>query len=211
MTHEEFEGRLGQSVSHETFQLLTCYVATLLKWSDRINLIARSTVPDVWGRHIIDSAQLYPIARAQGLAGKWLDLGSGGGLPALVLAILDRPNGWISSLTLIESDKRKATFLRLVSRELGLTLEVRDERIEEVQAQEADVITARAFAPLPKLLDLASRHLAKDGKILLLKGSQAETEVQEARKHWHFVGETFESRTQTDARILLIDGLKSNA
>jgi 16S rRNA (guanine527-N7)-methyltransferase len=211
MTHEEFEGRLAQSVSHETFQLLTCYVATLLKWSDRINLIARSTVPDVWHRHIIDSAQLYPIARAQGLAGKWLDLGSGGGLPALVLAILDRPNGWISSSTLIESDKRKATFLRLVSRELGLTLQVRDERIEEVQAQEADVITARAFAPLPKLLDLASRHLALNGKILLLKGSQAETEVQEARKHWHFVGQTFESRTQTDARILLIDGLKRNA
>ena len=203
MTPEEFEARTGQSVSHETLAKLERYVALLVKWTSKINLISASTIPQIWDRHILDSAQLFWRIPA-GTATKWVDFGSGGGLPAVVLAILAQ--GGLRPV-LMESDLRKATFLRQVASELSLGFTVLTDRIETAPPQGATLITARAFAPLNKLLPMAARHLQPEGRLLLLKGAKAEQEIAEARQIWDFTCAESQSITQPEARILQIDGL----
>lgn len=193
-------------VSRETIRRLQVYVALLEKWNPKINLVSSSTLSDVWARHIMDSAQL--LAHAPVDARTWVDLGSGGGFPGAVIAILAVERRPDLSVTLIEADQRKAAFLRTVGREAGVTMKVIAARIEEVDPLMADVVSARALAPLTSLLDHAARHSAPGGVALFLKGARAEQEVQTALEAWRFGCEMYPSKTDKDAVILKIGGIE---
>lgn len=194
-------------VSRETLENLRFYQGELIKWSARINLVAKSTVEDAWQRHIIDSAQLSKFRDPKD--GRWTDFGSGGGLPGIVLAILAKEEAPSMEFCLIESDQRKSAFLRKMTAGIQLNCKVIAQRIEQIPSTKADVITARAFAPLPKLLDLALPHLNPAGRLVLLKGRSAEQELQDAEKTWDFAVETFPSLTDSEAKILEIKNIVS--
>ncbi len=198
--HETTLNRLG--VSRETYEHLAAYVALIEKWSPKINLISRASLNDIWQRHIVDSVQIATI-HAQNPA-SWGDLGSGGGLPGIVAAILN-PS---TSTTLIESDLRKATFLRTCIHTLDLNAHAISERIETAPPLGADVISARALAPLPKLLGYVDRHLSPDGTAILPKGKNFEQELAEARKTWSFDCTLIPSITDPGATILRIEGIR---
>ncbi|QDL93603.1 16S rRNA (guanine(527)-N(7))-methyltransferase RsmG [Paroceanicella profunda] len=189
-------------VSRETLAALEAYAALIRKWSPKINLVAASTLTDIWSRHFSDSAQIFRHG-PQG-ARSWLDLGSGGGLPGLVVAILAREAMPELVVTLVESDVRKCVFLREVIRQLGLSVPVKTMRIEALPAGQYDVISARALAALPALLAYAEPLLAPGGKCLFLKGEKVESELTLAAADWHIEVEQIESLTDPNARILSI-------
>lgn len=190
------------NVSRETLARLEQFAELLGKWNARINLVAPSTIPDLWSRHIQDSAQIYTHAPAD--AQHWVDLGSGGGLPGLVCAILAHEERPECRFTLIESDKRKSAFLMTAIRELGLSARVLSERAEHAEPQAADVVSARALAPLPALLALVARHVAENGTALLPKGKNHSAELAAARREWHFEHDAIESQTDPLARVLIL-------
>lgn len=186
-------------VSRETLDMLSAYHDLLLKWSPKINLVSKSGLNDLWDRHIWDSVQIFPIARD---FNKWVDIGSGGGLPGLIIAILSREYSPASNILLIESDMRKSAFLRTVIRELELKASVIVSRIEVADSVQADVLSARALANLSTLLPFAQRHLKQDGQALFSKGETWEKEVMEARKSWSFDLVPHTSKTNPNAAIL---------
>lgn len=189
------------NVSRETLEMLEIYADLLKSWNRKINLVSPNTLDDLWDRHFLDSAQL--MAHGKG-ADHWVDLGSGGGFPGAVVAIIA---GSATRTTLIESDQRKAAFLRTVAREtVGFTVLAR--RIEEAPPQAADVVSARALAPLPRLLDYVDRHLAPGGRAILPKGRKAPEEIREALEHRRFDCETYPSQTDPDAVILTLGEIK---
>lgn len=203
MNHEEFQREVD--VSRETFERLEAYVALMKKWNTAINLVSPNTISEIWTRHILDSAQIYGLAPDNPYI--WCDLGSGGGLPALVVAIMAKEANPDLTVTCIESDLRKATFLRTVARELALNLSVRSERIENAKPQSADVLSARALAPLDALCGFAMRHLKPDGVAIFPKGENYRQELQEALENWTFHLDTYPSKTHPNAVILKIEGL----
>ncbi|MCA3626462.1 MAG: 16S rRNA (guanine(527)-N(7))-methyltransferase RsmG [Methylobacterium sp.] len=191
-------------VSRETLERLEAYVALLTQWQETTNLVAPSTIGQIWSRHILDSAQLFALAPN---ARTWIDLGSGGGLPGLVLACQLKEVG--GSIDLVESNTRKAAFLRHVATQLALPAQVHGDRIEAVLPRLAtpDIVTARALAPLAKLIG-HSKQLLKSGAIgLFPKGREYAAELTDAGKHWHFSHELHASRTEPEARIIRITGL----
>jgi len=191
-------------VSRETLDALHRYGDLLRKWTSRINLVSPSTLPDLMTRHVWDSAQIYVQA-----PGKWVDFGSGGGLPGIVIAILRKAQTGNPKTYLIESDQRKATFLRTCIRELDLNAEVVAKRIEETEPQNAAVLSARALAPLSDLLALATNHLHPDGFCLFQKGASWEKEVEQARNVWHFALDVQPSKTDAQAAVLKIQDIRS--
>lgn len=193
-------------VSRETLQRLHALQEIVTRWTARINLIAPSTLGDMWNRHIRDSAQLVDMVGVTPRS--WADLGAGGGFPGLVIATIGAERWPGMSVTLVESDQRKATFLRLAARELGLSLAVRDERIEDVAPLGSHVISARALAPLPQLLGLAARHLSADGVALFPKGRSHAEEIDAARKEWRFSLAILPSVTEVGGRILRIERIE---
>ncbi|MEL7211246.1 MAG: 16S rRNA (guanine(527)-N(7))-methyltransferase RsmG [Pseudomonadota bacterium] len=192
----------GVNVSRETTEALQEFSADLLKWTKRINLIAPSTHDDIWARHIEDSAQLWPLRSEN--SEKWCDIGSGGGLPGLVLAILSKGEGADTAFTFIESDTRKCAFLTTMIAKFALHATVKAQRIEDAAPVEADIVSARALAPLEKLLELATRHATPEGTFLLQKGAQFQNEIDAARDSWHFKYESIQSQTHPDAVVLKI-------
>ena len=197
----------GIDVSRETISNLEAFADLTSKWTPKINLIAKATVPDIWDRHIVDSAQLYRLAPKNFRT--WVDLGSGGGFPGIVMAIIAKEKQAGAKFTLIESDQRKSTFLRAAARELSLPVTVLSQRIEVAASQGADVVSARALASLSSLLPLALRHLSDDGLCLLHKGRQATQEIADATAEWSFELEDFASITDPEARLLAIQRIKS--
>lgn len=189
------------NVSRETLDKLKAFVALVEKWTVKINLISKASIPHIWNRHIVDSAQLFELAPKQG---HWVDIGSGGGFPGVVLAILASENPDPLRFTLVESDQRKCAFLRTASRELDLGVTVRSERIESIEPLKADILTARALADLSDLLGFADRHLLPTGLALFPKGAQWKKEDREARKLWSYDCEPVKSKTSADAAILSI-------
>ena len=184
-------------VSRETIEMLDLYAERLKQWNSKINLVSPKSLPDLWTRHFFDSAQLAGFADG---ATSWGDLGSGGGFPGAVIAIL---RGASKNTVLVEADQRKAAFLRTVSRETT-GFQVVNARIEETPPLDADVISARALAPLPLLLELIARHLKPEVRAILLKGKNAPHEVRDALEHWRFDCETYPSKTDPEAVILSI-------
>lgn len=192
----------GLDLPPATLERLAALEALVRRWTGRINLVAPSTLPDLWTRHIADSVQLWPLAPKG--AATWADLGSGGGFPGLVIAALAAEAG-APRVTLIESDQRKCAFLRTAIRELTLPAAVIDARAESAPPQGADVVSARALAPLPALLPLVVRHLAPGGTALLPKGRDAAAEVEAAHgQGWRFALEAVPSRTDPSGRVLLV-------
>lgn len=193
------------NVSRETAEKLRTYAALLRKWNDRINLIAPSTVADLENRHIADCLQLARLARPT--AGLWADLGSGGGLPGIVIAIASAETEAV--FVLVESDQRKCVFLRSVVRELELPdVQVENARIESLTTLGADYISARALAPLPRLVPYVRRHLKPDGQAWLMKGENWRTELTAAQLESRFKVQSFPSKTHSGAAILKLSGLQ---
>ena len=198
---------LGINVSRETLQRLETYAALLAKWQAKINLVGPATLPDLWRRHFLDSAQLIPIISfLPQLGGRNLvDLGSGAGFPGLVLAIM---TDW--RVHLIDSDQRKCAFLRQVALDCGVLdrVTIHAKRIEQVTGIPADVVTARACAPLGELLDLAEPFIGEKGTGLFLKGAQAEEELTQAQRHWTMRLDRRGSISDPAGVILIVSHLK---
>ncbi|MCY4007593.1 MAG: 16S rRNA (guanine(527)-N(7))-methyltransferase RsmG [Rhodobacteraceae bacterium] len=163
-----------KNVSRETFERLTVFESLLLRWNRHAGLIAESTIPQLWNRHFLDSAQLMSCAPK---ATHWLDIGSGAGFPGLVLAILAADNSLAPRFTLIESGSRKCEFLRRVIRETGVEVELLEMRCEDAEPQNADAVTARAVASLKALLTLAIPHVSHDGVMIFPKGRNRANEI----------------------------------
>jgi 16S rRNA (guanine527-N7)-methyltransferase len=190
---------------------LGIYAELVAKWQKAINLVAPNTLPALWERHFLDSAQLLEHAPKD--TARWLDLGSGGGFPGLVIAALSEAN-----VHLVESDQRKSAFLREAARAMGVSsVTVHVKRIETLDAATLhgimggapDVISARALAPLKDLIGLAHPLAGAATTYLFPKGRQAEDELTEARRYWTLpTAEMLPSRTDPAARILLLRGLE---
>lgn len=164
------------NVSRETIDKLETYLAVLVKWQPRINLVSSKTLANAWHRHILDSAQLATFLPESGA--HILDVGSGAGFPGLVLSIITG-----NQVTLVESDQRKAIFLQTVIRELGLTASVKNARIESIPPLGADIVTARALASVARLLILLDRQFHSVKRCLFLKGASLEEELTVLRSY----------------------------
>jgi 16S rRNA (guanine527-N7)-methyltransferase len=197
------------AVSRETLDRLATYEALLKTWQRTINLVAPSTLDDVWHRHFADSAQLVPLAPAD--AKIWVDVGSGAGFPGLVVAIMLAEKGECR-VSLVESDSRKAAFLGEVARKTGVAVEIVAQRIEKIATQDKfgpiDVLSARALAPLDKLLGLVAPMFSATTTALLLKGRDALLEIEEAQKCWSFDFALSPSLTDAEGRIAAIRNLQ---
>jgi 16S rRNA (guanine527-N7)-methyltransferase len=187
------------NVSRETHERLIAYCHLIEKWNKIINLVSKSSIDQIWQRHLLDSAQIYRFGAPSGL---WLDIGSGGGLPGIVMSILG------ADVVLVESDQRKATFLRETGRVLGLNLRVLNDRVTSISPMSAKTLSARALAPLTTLLDYAKYHLDESGVAVFSKGKSAAAEIDEARKAWRFECETNESLTDPLAAVLVIKDIR---
>jgi 16S rRNA (guanine527-N7)-methyltransferase len=197
-------------VSRETLARLDAFVELLLTWNAHTNLIGASTVPHLWTRHIADSLQLLDLAPD---ARVWVDLGSGAGFPGLVIAcaLADTPGAHVH---LVESIGKKATFLRDAARLTGAPVTVRAERIErfmEVFKGPADVVTARALAPLKTLLDQSVSLLTTGALGLFPKGQDVDAELTEATKYWNIKVNLAPSRTDAKGRVVVIQGMERRA
>ena len=185
MSGDDFEElkRVAGPVSRETFDRLRSFEQLFRKWNQRINLAAGSTEPDLWRRHILDSAQL---ARLEPSAMRWVDMGSGGGFPGLVMAFLLAERG--GSIDLIESNRRKTGFLQTAVGTFGLPARVVAQRIDASYplVHMPEVVTARALAPLPMLLELAEPWLTAGARALFHKGRDYRQEVEESAHRWRF-------------------------
>jgi 16S rRNA (guanine527-N7)-methyltransferase len=205
--HSELESVTGP-VSRETYERLIRFESLFRKWAGRINLAAPSTLPHLWSRHILDSAQLAKLAPG---ATRWLDLGSGGGFPGAVIAILlrDRPG---ATVDLVESNAKKAAFLKTALGELQAPARVHIARIEAFSGSEEgfEIVTARALAALPSLLELASPWLTGGATGLFHKGRDYRREVEESRDAWHFDLVEHASAVDPEGVILEISGLRRN-
>jgi 16S rRNA (guanine527-N7)-methyltransferase len=193
-------------VSRETMDRLSLYESLLRKWQKRINLVSNSTLEELWQRHILDSAQLAGLAPEGAL--RWADLGSGGGFPGLVIAILLRERPGLE-MHLVESDQRKCIFMREVIRETGAPATVYNERIEAFASGAGvfDVVSARALAPLPRLLDWAAPLFGPETLGLFLKGQGLQDELTQARKHWIFEADYSPSQSDPSGAVLSVRGL----
>lgn len=191
-------------VSRETLDRLQSYCELLVHWQKKTNLVAPSTLAGLWTRHILDSAQLLQLAPD---ARTWLDLGSGGGLPGLVLACQLVESG--GTIDLVESNGKKAAFLRHVVVTLQLPARVHADRLENVLPglQRPDVVTARALASLDDLIDFSKQLLKSGATGLFPKGRDHEVELTEALRRWHFSYRMHASRTDPEARIIEIRSL----
>jgi 16S rRNA (guanine527-N7)-methyltransferase len=188
-------------VSRETLERLTAYADLLRHWNAKINLIGRSTVAELWWRHMLDSAQLMPLLPSADIT--LVDMGSGAGFPGLVLAAMG-----IRQTHLIEGGQRKAAFLREAAAVLDAPVTVHACQTEDAPAIVADVITARALAPLPALLDLAARFTGPSTIHIYPKGQNVEGELTQTHKIWTMRLERFPSRTEPAASILRLSEVR---
>lgn len=193
-------------VSRETMSRLEAYEASLKKWNLKINLVARSTVNDIWERHFLDSAQVFSMLPAE--AATVYDFGSGAGFPGLVVSVLAKEKMPLLRVKLVESDLRKAAFLSAVARDLDLNVTVCAERVENLKGPRAEVVMARALAPLSDLLQMAFMHMSKDGQAMFLKGLRHLEELDTAMSMWDFDVEKKKSWTSPGSSLLIIKNLR---
>lgn len=189
------------NVSRETLERLQAYVAVLTAWNARINLVGRNTMGDIWRRHILDSAQLFPLlpVRTRIL----VDLGSGAGLPGLILAVMG-----VAEVHLVESDLRKVAFLREAVRVTGVNVSIHADRIEKVPAFFADAITARALAPLDQLVDISAKFRVPRTVSLFLKGATSHDELAVAQARWRMQSSVLPSRSDPSGTIVRLEAIE---
>ncbi|MEP4196279.1 MAG: 16S rRNA (guanine(527)-N(7))-methyltransferase RsmG [Aliishimia sp.] len=200
----EFPKSVG-NVSRETAEKLVHFVDLVKKWTPKVNLISKNSVADIWSRHIEDSIQ---IATLSPNPRRWIDIGSGGGFPGIIVATVLSEDKTPQKMTLIESDNRKCAFLRMAARELGLEVDVVAQRIENINGLAATTLSARALAPLNDLLAYADRHLQKEGTAIFPKGASWEKELKHASSQWSFQYEAITSKTDPSASILVIQSIE---
>ena len=193
-------------VSRETQQRLETFVALLLQWQQKTNLISPATIPNLWTRHVADSLQLIDLAPN---AKVWVDFGPGGGFPAIPVAcaLAERPGAQVH---LVESNGKKAAFLREAIRATGVPAVVQQKRIEDCGdsfGDKVDVVSARALAPLKILCDQAFPLIARGAVGLFPKGQDVAAELTEAAKYWRIEAETVPSRTSPEGCIVVVKGL----
>jgi 16S rRNA (guanine527-N7)-methyltransferase len=193
---EEFAAKTG--VSRETLARLRAYADLLTDWNARHNLVAKSTLPDLWQRHFWDSAQLAPLLPPD--AHTLADLGSGAGFPGLVLAAL-RPD---ISMTLHEATTKKCEFLRAAAVRMDIKVAVENARMEDLPKRAFDVVTARAVAPLPLLLKYAHNFFGPNSLCLFLKGQNVGSELTEATKYWNMKASLIPSLTDPSGAIVMV-------
>ncbi len=185
----------------EVLDRLAVHLELLDRWQRRINLVGASTLADPWRRHVLDSVQLLPHMPAPPC--RILDLGSGAGFPGLVLAVASGCH-----VDLVDSDARKCAFLREAARLAGADVAVHATRIEALSIAPADLVTARACAPLPRLLDLALPHLAAHGRCLFLKGRDLDAELTESMKTWMMRTRRIPSLSDPTGTLLLLEDIR---
>ena len=197
---KQFQQMTG--ANEETCIRLQLYSELLEKWHDKINLVSSKTMPDLWKRHMLDSAQLLPLLPRPECT--ILDFGSGAGFPGLVLAIMGKPH-----VTLVESDGRKCVFLAEAVRKtkVGSSVCVQNCRIEKLPNNKVDVVISRGLAPLEKLLILAERFLRSDSICLFLKGKQADEELTKSEKKWTMKTTRFQSQSDISGTILKLENV----
>ncbi|PIB26571.1 16S rRNA (guanine(527)-N(7))-methyltransferase RsmG [Amylibacter kogurei] len=193
------------NVSRETMEKLETYAALLEKWNPTINLVSKTTLDEKWQRHFLDSAQIW--LHVPETTTSWVDIGSGAGFPGLVLAIIAHEKRPDLNITLVESDARKCAFLRNTARAVGVNVQILTQRIETIENQKFDVVSARALASISQLLTFCDKILASNGNCLFLKGQGCDRELEEAQQSHSFTAETFQSVTQQEARIVKITGI----
>ena len=191
-----------QNVSRETYDKLCIYEKTLIKWQGSINLISKSTIHDIWVRHFLDSAQLYPIIKD--IEGNILDFGSGAGFPGLILAIMGH-----KKITLVESDQKKCTFLREVARLSETDVSILHSRIENLEFRKVDLVVSRALAPLSKLISYVESFVIKSPsnkkvwpKMLFLKGKSYKNEILELKRYKNLFFDEYPSLTDEQGKII---------
>ena len=187
-------------VSRETLDKLDHFASEVLRWTPAINLISKSSMDQIWQRHIIDSAQMYGLGDP---AVKWVDMGSGGGFPGIVMAIMGAQD-----MVLVESDRRKATFLQQMARQMNLPVTVLPKRTHDLAPQGANTVSARALASLTQLLDHATPHLNSCGRAVFPKGRAVDAELAEAGEKWVFESTRVPSKTDPEAAILVIENIR---
>ncbi|PHR91622.1 MAG: 16S rRNA (guanine(527)-N(7))-methyltransferase RsmG [Robiginitomaculum sp.] len=207
------------NVSRETICDYQTWYNLLTHWNKKINLVSSNTIHNYWLRHVLDSHQLFNLApfKNEKLAQNWLDLGSGAGFPGLAIALSLKHGAAPETVsetvnvTLVEATGKKCNFLRAVIRELGLPATVVQARVEDLPAKPCDIITARAFAPLPKLLEYSLPFWSVDKSrptiAIFPKGRGWKDEVDAAQNHWDFSYEAVDSQTDDEAKILIVSGL----
>ena len=194
------------TVSRETIDRLEVYAGLLEKWNSTINLVSKNTINQMWKRHFLDSAQLWPHIPSE--TKTLVDIGSGAGFAGLVLAIIGMEKSPNMKFTLIESDSRKCAFMRNVSREINLDVQIITKRIEEVTDIKADVITARALATVSQLLEYSKNILKDTGVCLFLKGNACCDELKIAKESWVFLSSQSESITHATGCVLRLTEIK---
>lgn len=186
-------------VSRETLDKLQVYGDLLVKWQAKINLVSNNTLDDLWNRHLLDSAQVYPLLPQS--CKTLVDIGCGAGFPGMVLAIMGVPD-----VHMVDSDARKMAFVREVARATETPVTIHNCRIEAVKEIEfADVVTSRALATLEKLLGFSEVLRKPEGTCIFLKGRKAQEELEEAQKSWDFDCHSQGSLTDKEGRILIIE------
>ena len=193
---------LSRDVSRETSERLADFAAAVERWNPAINLVSRASLPELWQRHVLDAVQLVDLAPSR--PAHWADLGSGGGFPGIVVGIILAETAPATRVTLVEADRRKAAFLMTIAQKLGLRVDVRAERIESIPPLGADVVTARALAPMARLVPMVVRHLAPGGTALLPKGAQVDAELRGLAMPDVLALERLPSATGPEATILRI-------
>jgi 16S rRNA (guanine527-N7)-methyltransferase len=200
---DDFQKATG--VSRETMERLETYEALLNDRGAVTNLVARSTLPHFWHRHALDSAQLVDLAPSEAV--RWVDIGSGAGFPGLVVATLIAGRAG-ASVRLIESTAKKAAFLAEVATVLDLPVQIVNERIEAVPAIAADVLTARALAPMLRLTPWIKPYVDKGARALLLKGQDLASELTETARYWKLTSKQHPSVTDPRGVVLEVTGVQ---
>ncbi|NVJ99569.1 MAG: 16S rRNA (guanine(527)-N(7))-methyltransferase RsmG [Alphaproteobacteria bacterium] len=192
-------------VSRETLDKLKVYAGLLAKWQKAKNLVANSTLEDMWRRHFLDSAQMAPLLKERfgDKPIKLLDIGSGAGFPGLVLSAMG-----VAEAHMVESNGRKCTFMNQVSRETGANATIHARRIEEMDVFPVDIVTSRACARISQLLDWAAPFLGQDTEMWLLKGGIADEELTEAKACWNMDVNRFKSLSDPSGVILRLSSIK---
>ena len=193
MTEQEFQKLTG--VSRETLEKFSTYVALLTKWQKAINLVSNKSLPDVWERHVLDSHQVLKHAPSD--KGVWIDMGSGAGFPALIVAMASD-----FDVHVIESDHRKCQFMREVSRETSTPITIHTKRIDAVEPFPATVISARALASLEKLLEYSENFATDETVYLYLKGQDVDAELTQAAKCWRMEPIKHQSLSSPEGSVL---------
>ena len=200
MKKNEFVKSLN--VSRETLNGFYEYEALLLKWNEKINLVSKNTLVDIWERHFLDSGQIIKHVEVSGK--RWVDVGSGAGFPGLVVALLLRDRKIDCDLVLVEKNPKKGFFLSEVIRKLKLSVEVVNDNIGTLEPLNADILTARAFSELNNLMEIAFRHRKKEGICLFLKGENYRIELDKTLNYWFFDYDIIDSLSSSSGKIIRV-------